>query len=454
MDTSTLCWREKTLILMAALLFAIWPLPHTIALRWTLLGVGALLAGWIMLRHGFWRTCLRAPALWCIAGLFGWVCVHTFVIQAEPATQMRELTGLWARTACAVVMAAALGCLTAYRPIRVTWPLVLGLMGTPLIYSMDFLVAGVRSGDGWPENFFQHLYINKPPLVMFGSIAAAAAMALLVSRLSDQRRQLTRLRAPRLNLLCVLMLAVVVFMFLSAPTRNGMVILAALVGAGLVAAIAKKYATKGFTLKTKAALMAVVLSLGLGGASYLRESPEWHQFAADARVAIDLDGQQAWRTWDHSPNFAWPQNEHGQTVNYSNYFRVAWATAGVRLVAEHPLGFGVVESAFGRLGEKTWPGFRGRGETYGWLATHSGWLDFTLGLGVPATVLVLCAVISATRRAQKTGVLWAHLGRWLTLTIALVFVIAEVSSSYFIEAFLFWIAFTAMASACRVGVAR
>ena len=62
--------------------------------------------------------------------------------------------------------------------------------------------------------------------------------------------------------------------------------------------------------------------------------------------------------------------------------RIAWMKEGIRLVAEHPWGLGFDRDAFG-AGLKLKYGGDGGG------SSHSGWLDWTSGTGIPGTLLLI-----------------------------------------------------------------
>jgi hypothetical protein len=106
----------------------------------------------------------------------------------------------------------------------------------------------------------------------------------------------------------------------------------------------------------------------------------WDGALESIRYGQAIEEHTSWmRTDEYVPGEALRVPEH---INESFYLRAAWGTAGLRGLAEHPLGRGYGSNAFGRyLAEKY--GVQGA------VSSHSGWLDFALANGIPGLVLLL-----------------------------------------------------------------
>jgi O-antigen ligase len=63
---------------------------------------------------------------------------------------------------------------------------------------------------------------------------------------------------------------------------------------------------------------------------------------------------------------------------------VAWALAGIKLLQENPLGYGLLTLSFERLSKQKW-----ENSLLG--LTHSGWIDFSLGYGILGLLLFIGA---------------------------------------------------------------
>ena len=149
----------------------------------------------------------------------------------------------------------------------------------------------------------------------------------------------------------------------------------------------------------------------------------------------------------------YPVSESGRIVNGSTYERVSWFLKGALLIANNPLGNGISHQAFGHYMRTEFQGSLA-------LMTHSAWIDFTVGLGLPALVFMWMAIFGIVFRAcftmkllklqdsandQSTQFpytrLIAILAIWLTAGIFLFWIIGEVSERIFIENYFFFLAF-------------
>ena len=75
----------------------------------------------------------------------------------------------------------------------------------------------------------------------------------------------------------------------------------------------------------------------------------------------------------------------GQLVSKTNYDRVTWAVIGLCLIYEYPLGYGLVERSFYCITKTKWPDSLLD-------QSHTGWIDPTLGIGVPGIILVYAPI--------------------------------------------------------------
>jgi O-antigen ligase len=71
--------------------------------------------------------------------------------------------------------------------------------------------------------------------------------------------------------------------------------------------------------------------------------------------------------------------------------------------------------------------------------THSAWLDFALGYGVPGLALLMLALILAWRNSKDIKEPWGYMGRWGLGVLGLVMFTTEISSEIFINALIFMV---------------
>ena len=104
------------------------------------------------------------------------------------------------------------------------------------------------------------------------------------------------------------------------------------------------------------------------------------------------------------------------------------------------MGYGLLHHSFGVLALEKWPDFyKPNGKLKG--ATHSGWLDFALGLGIPGLLLVLIPLgVSWYRSLHQQG-LWFSYAAWTIPIMFLAFLTTEVAGEHFTEVLFFMTAF-------------
>jgi hypothetical protein len=74
-------------------------------------------------------------------------------------------------------------------------------------------------------------------------------------------------------------------------------------------------------------------------------------------------------------------------MSTTNYLRSAWGKVGIKLIAQNPLGYRLIERSFGCLAKINWPDSNLH-------QSHSGWIDLTLGLGIPRIGLILTILLT------------------------------------------------------------
>ena len=88
--------------------------------------------------------------------------------------------------------------------------------------------------------------------------------------------------------------------------------------------------------------------------------------------------------------------------------------------------------SFSYLAKQKWPDFYSK-ENDHMVATHSGWEDLTLALGLPALLLVQFSWWRSYHRAgSRTGFSYSYI-RWTVPTIAFMYLTVEVSYDIFFE---------------------
>ena len=150
-----------------------------------------------------------------------------------------------------------------------------------------------------------------------------------------------------------------------------------------------------------------------------------------------------------------PVDATGRPIHGSTYERVSWFIKGVQIIQAKPLGNGLSHLAFGHYMRAEYPNSLV-------LMTHSAWIDYTLGLGLPGLLLVWAAIGMVLGRSFSLQSLlgtpvysgavdhsffrgWiAYIAPWLLLGMLGFWFVGEVSEREYLEHYFFLIALLGM----------
>ena len=423
------------LAVIAASLVAIWPLPETIALRHLLLVIGLALSFPVIRTHGHSLLKKDAWPLWVLASFFLWLLVHLAFFSVNVDEQWQELSGDWVRSLLAAVIGLSLGLVLARPSHRdgsqsnsKTLELILfaGFSGTVVIFFFRYIYEIFITSQWVHKDFYMTPFKSKTPLVVFGGIFLPLAFIKIL-------RVFTGDEKPRWTAVAFLGILLTLFAEYFANTKNGFVVLAFVSAIFVFDLIRSTGKSQGKHIFIWPFLLALLIITAFGVKKHLESNEAWRMLWPDIKVGFDIDHHEYWKNRDVHPL---PTNEYGVAVNGSTYERIAWATAAIQLIKENPQGFGLIHHSFGALAIEKWPDFyKPIGKMRG--ATHSGWIDFTLGLGIPGLLLVLVPLGASFWRALHREGFWYTYIAWTVPVITLTYTITEVSSDHFIELLFF-----------------
>lgn len=355
---------------LAAVVF-IFPIPHTIALRNLLLltGLLALLATW----RGAVRPRLAPalkPAAWGLGATTLWLLLHSLAVAPAPTVALDNLRGDWivplltavlaafaaARVGPKQAVVAAIAALLAHMFWVFGWQLWLlvtkGTLGSLYEGIMPF---GERDYQSSLNGFlFAILLAERAAMKGIGTNTALFSTrtgwaALSISLIAD-----TALRV-----------------------RNGTVVNVALLLLATVWMVRRKLRF----------VFLLLIAAGLGGTSVALD-PRWSGLTESLAIGWNSPSLY-WLPGDQAPR---PSSPSGADIEDSAYLRAAWARQATLAIREHPLGFGFGRNGFGLAIESKY-GVRGKDM----VSSHSGWLDFALGAGLPGLALLLVTAGLAIR---------------------------------------------------------
>lgn len=423
------------LFISGAGLLSIWPLPGTMALRNLLLLAGGLSSIYLFSKDKeAFRTALQGNVPLVL--FFVWSIAHYFFLAQQTEMQWKELTGFWLRSGISTLIGAGIGVLLSRNSSRdderpMTGPaclLQLSIYASLAVYLLRYLYELAFSQSGFPKDFYMTPFGGKPQIVVFIGIAFIAALTHL----------LLELKTPNWRkkvILPAFTMGLSLLSFYFANTKNGFLISFAILFGVLLLTLKKDY----YSPKIKLVIVAAVIPLAVVGGRHMKENAAWHTAYADIKTGAAISEQTYWKDWVTQ---ALPRNENGQAVNQSTYLRVAWLTAALQLIQETPWGYGLMSYSFSYLAKEKWPDFYSK-EGDHMVATHSGWMDLTLGLGIPATLLIFLSLFNSSRNALKKtrpGGFWSKYSMLMPAFFLLSFLTVEVSYDIFFELLFFFCA--------------
>jgi hypothetical protein len=415
------------LAVIAAGLLAIWPVPHTIAIRNILLGIGFLIALFVIWKKrcsfAFKKT---LPTVFILI-LFAWLLIHYFFLSIDPSAQLKELKSTWLRAFMGGGIAFSFAVIL---PRNTKWRMFvyLGVLAPVIIYLYSYAHALTLSNH---TLYFGFTGLGNHKIVLgFVGILFLALVFGIFSYWSDKSQKIFAYQ-----LLCSILLLIgvsaVLVSFVLVNTRNGIAAFLILMILWLSGYLYKSIKSRKYLLPVTVLVLLIPLS-GVAIQKHLMLNNHWNTLLADIKVGYQIDKYDHWQS--HSKGF--PQNELGVVVNVSNYERMAFAIAGLRYLSQNPLGAGILADSFRKMAAKN--GI----ESHSLRFTHSGWIDLSLAVGVPGILLIFSSMLSSVYWAMKRQSELASVTVWLLVAITIFWLIAELATNkHFVEMLIFMLVF-------------
>ncbi len=442
---------ERICLLCAVLLILVWPLPGTIAARNIALVIGCLSSlVWMFRSKPIFSLETILPIL-CLLAVPIWLWIHYFVWPTDTAAQLYELKGTWLRVILGVIMASGLGLMISIRPNLIYW--VWFAMAVLALVSLVNYLREAWILQQWVINNYHFPFKGKFALVNFLMYPCLLSYAILQYSIEN------RINAQQNcgnNIIAGFALSIIVVCwlnFINAQALNG-ILIAALMGIFLLGILIKSSLYTSTNLDTRnIVFLTIFLYLLMSSIfTFWHIDKKHHQkldnLFEDIQISMQIDKHSAWQEDSRTEQVTRPSNSDGREINHSTYSRVAWFVKGLNLLQENPLGAGFSHLAFRYYMIQENPYTRV-------IMTHSGWLDYALGLGLPGLLLTWLAMVLVLRQAynsikstEKNIQLIAYLAIWLISGIWSLWWPAELSEREFIEQLFFIVALFAMAIVC------
>lgn len=406
-------------LLAAAGLYFVWPLPHTMALRYLLLLIVAITGIILCARDTDYKKIIKQPWLLGFAALLGWVVIHAAFLSSNGIEAWHELSGEWFKAYLAVL--GGIGVALASRSLKdSTFKLCFAIVlaAQPILFLILSATKSIQQGqlafDYWG------LVDHKMSLAFFSHLMVAFACAKLLDTAKST------LNAGALNWLFLIALGFYIAIMTS--TRNSLIILSIL--CVMTSALLAHRASRNIPKIARAGLLTVIMAVMLSGIVFsFKTNTNWHSFVSDAKIAVQID---TYPNWINREKYGLPKNEQGVGVSDSNYARIAFIVAGIETTLQHPLGYGVTRHAFERLVRIEHPDANIAN-------SHNGYIDLVASVGFPALILLVTGVALALKQIRASGSDWAKPATWMLAVIMLHWMLDPISREHYLEAFLFLI---------------
>lgn len=353
---------------LAAVVF-VFPIPGTIALRNLLLlfGLIALLAS----ARGKGRPSMPGrlcPAAWGLAALTGWLVLHSLVLAPAPLVALDNVRGDW-------VMPMLIGVLASFGAARA------GARGAVLAIVAALLahLVWVLGWQAWlwsSGGAFGNWPVGQVPFADrdYHSTLSGFLIALLVA---ERTAAVSAGGAGSLlpQGIAWAALGIALVGDIAVRTRNGT----------LTTILLTLVATAWLSRRRPRFLLLMLVVGVLGGAS-LALDERWSGLKESLATGWNSPSMY-WLTYDPAQR---PTTASGTPVEESAYLRSAWTRQAAVAIGEHPLGLGFGRDGFGQAIARKY------GQP-GMVSSHSGWLDFALGAGLPGLALLLLTTGLALR---------------------------------------------------------
>ena len=427
----------------SALLVFIWPLAGMIAARNILLGIGCLVSLiWIIYVRPKITLQMVLPALLLLA-VPGWLWIHYFFIPTDTAAQLYDLKGTWLRVVLAVVFGTTLGLITVRRPKMMIW-IWLAMTALALTTLGRFILEALDAAQ-WVIDDFRFPFKYKSAVVYFLMYPCLLAYAFLhFCSLSRDANTMNNISKLGLGLTAVVLASICWIDFIAAHALNG-VLVAGFMGIILILIYLIQFFWMPKSINSIKLLLLGTIFLALATSVTIfwkydhKYDHKLSHLIGDIKVSAQINRHLGWRGDPTYQGPMFPKDSDGRVVHGSTYERTAWFIKGIKLLVDHPFGAGFSHLAFKYFMQQEDPNLI-------LTKTHSGWLDYALGLGLPGLLLTWLVMGIVVYRSiggliqRVTSLPLALSSLWILGGIWVLWWPAEVSEREFIEYLFFMIA--------------
>lgn len=438
---SNIKYFDITCLLSAIFLISIWVLPNTIALRNFLLVLGFISSLGVIIKSDFLlrRRLVEMTPLILIGLLFLWAITHFLFFSLNPTLEWGELKSLWLRAFAGVTIAIGLSIvLRLHNSLRPYF--FVSLFVVSWINLVAYAYLSYEAGNFiLPIDFVVKFVFKKIEAAFFGVIAISIACAnlLFLMRKKFDRKVIIYI------VLWFLAITTAILSSLVANTKNGVAVALGLCVLLCITLVSRAcLSTGGAKTRIFIPVAFVCLLLLASWKVHVQFAAQgWSTLLEDVQISSQIDKHNFWRfdarDYGKLAGQSFPTNSRGLPVAGNTYERVAWATQGLILITQYPMGYGSINRSFMGMLDHA------RIEQDLHTQSHSGWIDFGLAFGVPGLCILLALFSSIIYKGLSNSDQFGLMGAWLIIGFIPFGVIAEINYKHNFEILLFFIAFAA-----------
>jgi hypothetical protein len=424
---------------IVCILLFIWVIPETIALRHGLLVVGFFVSCVLIRNNLTFIYPLRISnlSLYILFSIFLWVGIHYTFFSLNKDLELSEIKSLWVRAFLGCVLAVGFAVsLRKYSTLAKYF--YIAIFSTPLVNLGSYIYASILNNGFVNPNSFVRFLFTKIETAYFGGVAAAVTVANAIFFLdSVEKNKFKKIAFCMLGIFLIFISAIV------SNTKNGMLIvlmLSSVMGTIFLFSIAR-FELKKRLISFGVLSLLLILVFSVWGIHKRYATAGWENIFYDVKVAINIDQNTQWNQVEGAPQY--PLNALGVPVAVNTYSRVAWATVGLRLITQYPLGYGSINRSFDGMQDIAGIAHGHKGQT------HSGWVDYGLAFGVPGLIILISAIFLTMYCGLRNLDRLNLVAVMICGMLAVFSIFAETTWKQYFEATLFFIAFSCTLIACR-----
>ena len=416
---------SKLIVYCASLLFLIWVIPETIALRNVLLVIGGLLSVLIFIVN-FSKVKLNVLLLTPSFILFLWALIHYLFFSLNKTLEMQELSGLWVRTFFGALFAVGLA-ISISKSISLRNVLFIAFFSTPIINILAYLYWSYHLGYFILPNEFVRLLFTKVETAYFGTLSAALAFGFIFSEYKKYDSTNFIKLVPYIVGIMISLISASL-----SDSRTGIALTLMITITTMLLFLKNIFIRKFGNIYLNFAIVTllVVLVSGWWNVTQPLTQRKWDlNFIADGKEGFDVVNNTQWQFGEGL--VLTPINDLGNHSVSSTYYRIAWATVGLKLIGSYPTGYGSINRSFSGLLDYGKIYHENSGQT------HSGLIDFGLAFGFPGLIILFATIFFILFIGLKRADVLNCIAISLTIFISGLFIVSELCWKQYFESLIF-----------------